>query len=178
MSEFTKIAMSPTLRFIRSLLLGLISVVMAGAPPAFGEGQNILGANDRLIHDAARMGTTNDVQNILKAMPGERDAKNIRDSQPIHFAATNTNSGPLKALIAAGANPNAKDIDGVTPLHMAAFARNAENVSLLLKAGADPMAKDKAGRDAVTIAHEVLANEAAGVISLWILKGCHPKKPC
>ena len=81
-------------------------------------------------------------------------------------------------LIAAGANPNAKDIDGVTPLHMAAFARNAENAHLLLEAGADPKAKDKAGRDVLAIAHEVMANEVAGEVSLWILKGCQPKKPC
>jgi uncharacterized protein len=81
-------------------------------------------------------------------------------------------------LIAAGANPNAKDIDGVTPLHLAAFARNAENAHLLLEAGADPKAKDKAGRDVLAIAHEVMANEVAGEVSLWILKGCQPKKPC
>jgi len=173
-----KAEVSTTPRFVRSLLFGLISVVLASATPAFGEGQKALGANDRLIHDAARMGTANDVQKILKTAPGERDAKNLQGSQPIHFAAYNSDSGPIKALIAAGANPNAKDIDGMTPLHMAAFARNSENTQLLLAAGADPKAKDNAGRDVLAIAHEVMANDVAGVVSLRILKGCQPRKPC
>jgi len=101
MIELTKTDLSTTRRFMRGLLFFLFSAVLASAAPAFGEGQKTLGANDRLIHDAARMGTANDVQKILKAASGERDAKNVRGSQPIHFAAVNSDSGPLKALIAA-----------------------------------------------------------------------------
>lgn len=166
------------MRFFRSLLFVLIGSVLASTAPVFGEGQRALGANDRLIHDAARMGTADDIRKILKTAPSERDTKNTQGSQPIHFAAYNSDSGPLKALIAAGADANAKDVDGLTPLHMAAFARNAENARLLLAAGADPRAKDKAGRDVLAIAHEVMANDVAGVVSLWILKGCQPKNPC
>jgi uncharacterized protein len=174
----TKPDASTTLRFIRRLICGMIGAAALAAMPAFGDGQRALGANDRLIHDAARMGTANDVKTILKTASGERDARNVQGSQPIHFAAVNSDSGPLKALIAAGANPNAKDVDGVTPLQMAAFARNAENTLVLLKAGADPKAKDNAGRDVLAIAHEVIANDVAGVVSLWILKGCQSKNPC
>lgn len=164
---------SATLRLIFCLLFGLL----ASSAPAFAEGLP-LGANDKLIHDAARMGTAKAVEKILKAAPSERDASNAHGSQPIHFAAYNADPGPLKTLIAAGANPNAKDQDGLTPLHMAAFARNAENARLLLEAGSDPKTKDKAGRDVLAIAREVMANDVTGVISLWILKGCQPKKPC
>jgi len=178
MTIWKKTDVSSARWFVRGLLFTLVSTGLVSTAPAFGEGPNALGANDRLIHDAARTGTANDVQKILKATPGERDVRNIQGSQPIHFAAYNSDSGPIKMLIAAGANPNAKDIDGVTPLHMAAFARNAENAHLLLEAGADPKAKDKAGRDVLAIAHEVMANEVAGEVSLWILKGCQPKKPC
>jgi uncharacterized protein len=112
------------------------------------------------------MGTANDVKAILKTASGERDAMNVQGSQPIHFAAANSDSGPLKTLLVAGANPNAKDKDGVTPLHMAVLGRNAENARLLLQAGADTNSKDNLGRDALAIAHEVLANDVAGVISL------------
>ena len=49
---------------------------------------------------------------------------------------------------------------------------------MVLEAGADPKAKDNAGRDVLAIAHEVLANDVAGEVSLWILKGCQPKKTC
>ena len=160
------------------LLACLVAAGLIIAWPAFGEEQKTIGAQDQAIHDAARMGTAGDVQKILKSTPRERDAANAHGSQPIHFAAYNADPGALKTLIAAGANPNARDIDGLTPLHMAVFARNAENTRRLLEAGADPRAKDKMGRDALAIAHEVMANDAAGVISLWILKGCQPKKPC
>ena len=161
-----------------TLVLGVIGAVLVGTVPAFGEGQMAVGTHARSIQESAQRGTANDVKAILATSPGQRDARDVRGSQPIHFAAGNSDSGPLKTLIAAGANPNARDDDGDTPLHLAVLARNAKNTRLLLEAGADPTAKNNAGRDALAIAHEVLADDAAGVISLWILKGCQPKKPC
>ena len=84
----------------------------------------------------------------------------------------------MKVLIAAGANPNARDNDGATPLHMAAYSSRAANSQLLLEAGADPLAKTDNGRDPTSMARKVKADEAAGVISLWVLKGCKAGKPC
>ena len=75
-------------------------------------------------------------------------------------------------------DPNARDAEGATPLHMAAYTQNAKHSQLLLEAGADPYAKTNAGRDPTSMARKVMANEAAGVISLWILKGCQAGKPC
>lgn len=63
-------------------------------------------------------------------------------------------------------------------MHMAAYTQNARHSQLLLEAGADPYAKTNAGRDPTSMARKVMANEAAGVISLWILKGCQAGKPC
>lgn len=163
-------------RSARSALLGLALGAMV--LPASGEEQKALGANDQPIHDAARMGNAKDVERILKATPAVRDVKNAQGSQPIHLAAANPDSGPLKVLLAAGADANAKDIDGVTPLHLAAYVQNTKNTQILLEAGADPKAKTNAGRDVLSMARKSMANEAAGVISLWILKGCQAKKPC
>jgi len=164
-------------RLGRSALIGLVSVMLTSAAiPVLAEGQTAISAN--LIHDAARMGSATEIEKILKKTPLERDIADSQGSQPIHFAAFNTDSGPLKALIAAGANQNARDINGSTPLHQAVFARNAENTRLLLEAGGDPKAKDNQGRDVLTMAHEMIANESIGIISLWILKGCQPKSPC
>lgn len=157
-------------------LLGLL--LGAAVLPVIGEEQKTIGANDQPIHDAARMGNAKDVEKILKATPAARDAKNQQGSQPVHLAAANPDPGPLKALLAAGADPNAKDVDGITPLHLAAYTQNTKNTQVLLDAGADPKAKSNAGRDVLSMARKSMANEAAGVISLWILKGCQPKKPC
>ena len=134
--------------------------------------------SDRPIHDAARLGSGAAVQAILKAQPGDRDLRTDQGSTPLHLAATNPDLSAIKALLAAGANTNARDIDGLTPLHMAAYTQNARHAQLLLEKGADPYAKTNAGRDPTSLARKAMANEVAGVISLWILKGCVAGKPC
>lgn len=151
-----------------SLLLVLPSV----------QAETILGAHDHAIHDAARIGSGQDVGRILKPQPTARDVRTAQGSTPLHLAATNPDLSAIKALIAVGADANARDADGLTPLHMAAYTQNAKHAQLLLEAGADPYAKTNAGRDPTSMARKVMANEVAGVISLWILKACQPGKPC
>ena len=53
------------------------------------QGQSI-GANDNLIHDAARLGAGDEIEKILSAAPLERDIANSQGSQPIHVAAFNS----------------------------------------------------------------------------------------
>ena len=98
----------------------------------------VLGANDQPIHDVARVGNGQDVTVILKAQPAARDVRAAQGSTPLHLAATNPDISALKALLAAGADPNARDGEGATPLHMAAYTQNAKHSQLLLEAGADP----------------------------------------
>lgn len=159
----------PTLR--RYLILASC-LLLAGAVHAM----ETLGKNELPIHDAARLGTRADVERILKANPAMRDVPNEGlGSTPLHLAALNLDPGPLKALIAAGANVNARDKEGATPLHMAAFATRTEHARLLLQAGADPLLKTNEGRDVTSLARRVRADEVAGIVSLWILKGCKPR---
>ena len=153
----------------------LLALLLLGLP---AQAQQVLGANDQPIHDAARIGSGKEVTAILTTQPGARDVRTAQGSTPLHLAATNPDISALTALLAAGADPNARDGDGVTPLHMAAYAQNARHARLLLAAGANPYAKTHAGRDTTSMARKVMANEAAGVISLWILKGCEAGKPC
>ncbi|WP_153144581.1 ankyrin repeat domain-containing protein [Dechloromonas sp. H13] len=160
----------------RWVSLVCVSMSLLFAVPAHA--QQVLGANDQPIHDAARVGNGQEVGAILKAQPAARDARTAQGSTPLHLAATNPDITALKVLIAAGADPNARDGEGATPLHMAAYTQNARHAQLLLEAGADPYAKTNAGRDPTSMARKVMANEAAGVISLWILKGCQAGKPC
>ena len=167
-------------------LLNLKPVVVAasialGLPVAVAQAQPapdvIAGMNESPLHDAARMGSRKDVEQLLKASPQHRDARTPLGASPLHYAAMNGDSGPLQALLAAGANPNARDSDGRTPLHMAAFSTRKDSALLLLQAGADPLLKTNDGRDVLSMARKVRADEIAGEISLWILKGCKPGKP-
>lgn len=158
----------PTLR--RYLILASC-LLLAGAANAM----ETLGKNELPIHDAARLGTRADVERILKANPAMRDARTqAMGSTPLHLAALNLDSGPLQALIAAGANVNARDHNDATPLHMAAYATRSEHARLLLQAGADPLLKTNEGRDVTSLARRVRADEVAGLVSLWLLKGCKP----
>jgi ankyrin repeat protein len=142
------------------------------------QAQMTLGANEPPIFDAARLGNAAETDKILKANPAMRDARNQLGSTPLHLAATNGDSGPLKALIAAGADVNARDKEDNTPLHMAAYAGKSEAARLLLEAGADVNAKSTGGRTPLSLARKTRADETAGIISLWVLKGCKPGKPC
>lgn len=156
---------------------GLLLVVLACCITLPVRAQ-VLGANDQPIHDAARLGSGTAVQAILKTTPAARDARTALGSTPLHLAATNPDSSALKVLLAAGADVNARDNDGATPLHMAAYTLRAANAQLLLEGGADVTVKTHNGRDATSMARKNMANEVAGVISLWILKGCKAGKPC
>jgi len=147
-------------RWIFCLLAGLFLTASATA--------DVLGANDQPIHDAARIGSGKEIDVLLKVNPNTRDVRTAQGSTPLHLAATNPDISALKALIAAGADP----------MHMAAYSQNAKHSQLLLEAGSDPYAKTNVGRDPTSMARKVMGNEAAGVISLWILKGCQPKKAC
>lgn len=160
----------------------------AAVPPATGgsavaaqtqtQTQTVLGRHELPIHDVARTGTQAEMERWLRATPRDRDARAPGGATPLHYAAINPDPGPLKALLAAGANPNARDAEGRTPMHMAAFATRTAHAKRLLRAGGDPLLKTDAGRDVLSMARRVRADELAGEVSLWILKGCTPEKPC
>ncbi len=133
---------------------------------------------DLPIHEVARAGTREALQALLQAHPEQRDARNSLGATPLHQAALNLDSGPLEVLISAGAPPNSRDLEGRTPLHMAAFATRTANALRLLQAGADPLLKTDGGRDVLSLARRVRADELAGEVSLWLLKGCQPGRPC
>jgi hypothetical protein len=117
-----------------------------------------LGANEPPIFDAARLGTAAETAKILKTEPAMRDARNQLGSTPLHLAATNGDAGPLKALIAAGAEVNARDKEDNTPLHMAAYAGKSEAARLLLEGGADVNAKSTGGRTPLSLARKTRAD--------------------
>jgi uncharacterized protein len=164
--------------FVRSLRNIAVLIACGLSFGSHAAAEPTLGMNEQPIHDAARLGTRQDVEKILKATPQARDARTPLGITPLHYAAMNGDSGPLQALLAAGAAVNARDGEGRTPLHMAAFSTRTANGKLLLQAGADPTLKTDAGRDALSMARKVRADELAGEMSLWILKGCQPGKPC
>lgn len=156
------------------ILIGLLALACLFGQPALAE----VPSGEAPIHLVAKEGSGLEVTALLKVDPAMRDVRTDLGSTPLHLAATNPDRSAMAALLAAGADPNARDGEGSTPLHMAAYASHGANVQLLLEAGADPLLKNNGGRDAAAMARKVKADEAAGVISLWQLKGCKAGKPC
>ena len=140
--------------------------------------QGVIGQNELPIHEAARLGNRQAIEQILRTNLTQRDTPTAHGSTPLHLAAMNVDPGPMQALLAAGANPNQRDKEGATPLHMAAYTSRTRNAEILLQAGADPLLKTDIGRDVLSMARKVRADELAGVVSLWLLKGCKAGKPC
>lgn len=162
-------------RLWASLLIAILSVAaLASAAHA----QQVLGQNDQIIHDAARLGSGTDIEKILKENPAMRDARTGLGSTPLHLAATNPDVTAVKALLAAGADVNARDMDNNTPLHMAAYTNRVEAAKVLLEAGADVNVVSTGGRTPMAMARKSRADEIAGLISLWILKGCKSGGKC
>lgn len=160
---------------IRSLIGLIFGVVFSLLLALFlAPGARAQASVDQPVHDIARLGSAAEMQQLLKANPAARDARTAMGSTPLHLAATNPDSGVVKALLAAGADVNARDGEGATPLHMAAYADKSANATLLLRAGADVNAVTSNGRSVTSMGRKTMANEAVGVISLWALKGCKP----
>ncbi len=130
------------------------------------------------IHDAAKTGTGAQLKALLAKDARLLNVRNVRGSTPLHLAAINPDGSAIEALLAAGAEVNLSDEEGFTPLHMAAFHRQADHAVMLLEAGADVNAKTAAGRTPLSMAEKARADEVAGVVSLWILKGCKPHSGC
>ena len=155
------------------LIVGGSAHAQSSPPVLGGPAQNELP-----IHEVARLGNRASMEKILRETPSLRETPTDYGSTPLHLAAMNADAGPLQALLAAKANLHARDKEGSTPLHMAAYTNRLRNTQLLLEAGADPTLKNNIGRDVTSMARKVRADEVAGVISLWMLKGCKPGKPC
>lgn len=152
------------------------ALTFALAPAA--QAQEVLGQNDQIIHDVARMGKGEEITRIIRENPAMRDARTGLGSTPLHMAATNPDVSALKALLTAGADVNARDMDGNTPLHMAAYSNKFEHTKLLLEAGADVNAVSTGGRTPVAMARKSRADDVVGLISLWMLKGCKAGGKC
>ena len=72
----------------------------------------------------------------------------------MHSAVSRLQSGVVRILLDAGANPNVRQSAGWTPLHAAAMNGDLTSVELLLAAGADPTATNEEGRSVIDLANE------------------------
>ena len=98
-----------------------------------------------------------------------------RGETALHLAARRGRLAELKALLAAGADPNARNgAAKETPLHFAAKRGRASALKALLAAGADPNARDRRGEAPLHWA----AGEGHGpLVAALLAAGADPKAP-
>ena len=92
------------------------------------------------LYTVAREGLVPLMQDIL-SYEGTKNLETLggrNHSTPLHVAATYGQVEAVKALLAAGANPNESNPDGVCGLNFAALYGHMEVVEILLDAGANP----------------------------------------
>jgi uncharacterized protein len=137
----------------------------------------ILAAGPELnVHDAAAVGDTDRLSELLDAEPQLVRALAADGFAPAHLAAFFRRPDALRLLLDRGADPGAAAANDtrVAPLHSAAAGGDVECVRLLLAAGADPNARQRG--DFVPL-H---AAEAAGdreMAQLLLDNGAEPVQP-
>ena len=115
---------------------------------------------------------------------GEADpnARSDDGTTPLHVAAVGNKSAAIKALIAAGADPNMRvhgspsfltpyKVEGATLLYLAAVANNLSVIEMLIEGGANPNARSD---DGTTPLHVAVAMDNPAVIETLIKGGADP----
>ncbi|KAH7149027.1 ankyrin repeat-containing domain protein [Dactylonectria estremocensis] len=92
------------------------------------------------LHIAARKGLVSYAKELIGT--AAVDVPDVSGKTPLWWAADGGHSEIIKALIAAGANPNHDDTTyGLKPLHLVARSNHYKAAKVLLEAGVDPKAK-------------------------------------
>jgi ankyrin repeat protein len=81
-------------------------------------------------------------------------AKNALKVQALHAAVAGRNLDTVKAVLAAGADPNAQQQAGFRPIHEAGANAKRALAELLIAHGADPALPNDAGATAIDLARE------------------------
>ena len=137
------------------------------------------------IHWASAYGDEEYLKEILKARPDLVNKVNRHGMTPLHAATFHGNTGCVKILLKAGADPNIPSAsDKFTfPLHLAVNRLHKEIVELLILQGqADVGLKDYLGRTALDIARtlciendSLMQDENLKVELIQLLQDCSTK---
>ncbi|KAH7255347.1 ankyrin repeat-containing domain protein [Fusarium redolens] len=90
----------------------------------------------RLLHIAARNGTTGILLSLIKA-GADVNSRDCSGTTPLHIAVRFRRASALEVLVNHGANINARDSANMTALEVAVRAQDEELVNVLLSGGAE-----------------------------------------
>src|SRR6476646_8483026 len=124
------------------------------------------------IHWAAEHGDSAMTMTLIRANADVKATTRIGYYTPLQLASRTGSPAVVRALLAAGADPNRPDANGATALHLAAAAGNPDAVAALLEKGANPNARESEwGQTPLFFAAE---NDRAAAIKALLAKGADP----
>jgi uncharacterized protein len=145
----------------------LKKLIAQGADVNFAQGDGMTA-----LHWAAEHGDSAMTTALLRAHANVKAATRIGAYTPLELASRSGSPAVVKALLAAGADPNRPDATGATALHLAAAAGNPDAVSALLEKGANPNVRENEwGQTPLFFAAE---NNRAAAIKVLLAKGADP----
>lgn len=100
--------------------------------------QKILIRQSYPLHEAAKMGKTEEVEKLLAFGTCEVNELDQFGQTALHIASFEGHKDVVLLLIKKMASLSVQDKNGWTPLHSAASSRNLEICEILIKEGADP----------------------------------------
>ena len=120
---------------------------------------------------AAYMDDERAVELLLRARADVDKANDFHGVTPLSLACANGNSGMVKKLLAAGADPNQAQQSGETPLMSCANTGAVEGVRALLKRGADVNAREN--KEDQTALMWAAAEKHSRVVELLVSNGAN-----
>lgn len=117
-----------------------------------GVGDDQTPAESRQVLQAAELGDTDLLKQLLRQRPDLVNCRDMDEYTPLHRAAYNGHVSAVKLLLDLGADPTARSSEGWQPLHSAVKWGHAEAAAVLISSGADINAQTSGG---LTPAHIV-----------------------
>lgn len=105
-----------------------------------------------LLHFLVMWHSQTFIQQCISILQPKLEVFDYYHRSPLHYAAIFGNSGAIKALLSAGADPNRLDDSYTAPIHYAQSSGCLKGVEYLLRAGADSEFLDKFGRSSLHLA--------------------------
>ena len=120
------------------------------------------------IHDAAREGDLNKVQQLVEREFVSVNAKDNTGETPLHWASRKGHMSVVKYLLGKGADIHVKNNHGNIPLHCTSWYGHLPVVKFLVRKGADIHAQNKYGS---TPLHIACPNGHTAVVKFLVRKG-------
>jgi ankyrin repeat protein len=126
------------------LLAGVAIVLVTAAAPAIQEHLLRQTREGSLLNDLSR-GDGDAIRELLRKGSLDPEGPRAGSDIPLCVAALTGEERLVRALLAAGADPNAADVRGTTALMYAAIRGESGTFRVLLDSGADPARRNAAG---------------------------------